>query len=149
MSKLDDVLQKDLVDAMKAKDMDCLTVLRMLKTMLTNTKIQKQREQLEESEVLEVIQKQAKQRKESIESFEKAGRQDLAEKEKREYAILAKYLPEQLSDEQIRELAVNAIQTLGLKTKADLGRLMKELMPSIKGKADGKKVNEIIASLLS
>lgn len=148
MSQLDARIQEDLVQAMKQKDMDRLTVLRMLKTTLTNTKIQKKRETLEDAEILEVLQKQAKQRKESIESFEKAGRQDLAEKEKREYDILLKYLPEQLGDAEIRALAEKAIAATGASTKADMGRVMKELMPSVKGKADGKRVNEILARLL-
>ena len=145
---LDQKIQEDIVQAMKAKDMDTLSVLRMLKTMLTNTKMQKKRETLEDSEVMEVLQKQAKQRKESIESFEKAGRADLAEKEKREYEILKKFLPEQLDDAAIKALAEKAIQVTGAKGKADLGKVMKELMPSVKGKADGKRVNEILAALL-
>ena len=149
MSNLDQKIQEDLVQAMKNKDADRLTVLRMLKSTLTNTKIQKKRETLEDAEILEVLQKQAKQRKESIESFEKAGRAELADKEKREYDILLKYLPEQLSDAEIKALAEKAIKATGVSVKADMGKVMKELMPSVKGKADGKKVNEILSSLLS
>ncbi len=148
-NSLDVQIQQDLLQAMKNKDADRLTVLRMLKSTLTNTKIQKKRETLEDAEILEVLQKQAKQRKESIESFEKAGRAELADKEKREYEILLKYLPEQLSDADIRTLAEKAIKATGATVKADMGKVMKELMPAVKGKADGKKVNEILSSLLT
>ena len=142
-------LDQDLITAMKAKDADKLIVLRMVKTALTNYRIEKKRENLEENEVLDILQKQAKQRKESVESFEKAGRQDLAEKERKELAMLQAYMPKQLSDAEIKTLAEKAIAESGAKVKADLGKVMKVLMPWVKGKSDGKKVNEILMSLLA
>jgi len=145
---LEQILEKDLIAAMKAREAEKLGVLRMLKTALTNTKIQKKKETLEDAEVLEVIQKQAKQRQESMESFRQAGRQDLLAKEEAEFAILSQYLPAQMSDDEIRAAVQKAIETTGAKTKADMGRLMKELMPVVKGKADGKRVNEVVSSLL-
>lgn len=144
-----ETLEKDLIESMKAKDADKLGVLRMVKAAVTNYKIDKKKESLEDSEVSEIIQKQVKQRRESIESFEKAGRTDLAEKEKKELSILEKYLPKQLTDEEIKALALKAIQTSGAKTKAEIGKVMKELMPAVKGKADGKRVNEILGALLA
>ena len=146
---LEQTLEKDLVEAMKARNADKVLVLRMLKTALTNTKIQKKKESLEESEVLDVVQKQAKQRQESIDSFRKAGRQDLVDKEQKEFEILKAYLPAQMSDEEIKALIQKLMAAHGIQAKADMGRLMKELMPAVKGKADGKRVNEIAASLLS
>ena len=145
---LEQILEKDLIAAMKAREAEKLGVLRMLKTALTNTKIQKKKETLEDAEVLEVIQKQAKQRQESMESFRQAGRQDLLAKEEAEFAILSQYLPAQMSDDEIRAAVQKAIETTGAKTKADMGRLTKELMPVVKGKADGKRVNEVVSSLL-
>ncbi len=141
-------LEDDLIAAMKAKEADKLSVLRMVKAALTNYKIDKKKENLEDREVLEVLQKQAKQRKESLESFEKAGRAELAEKEKKELAILQAYMPKELSDEEIKALAQKAIQESGAASKADMGKVMKALMPSVKGKADGKRVNEILSRLL-
>lgn len=142
-------LDQDLIGAMKAKDADKLMVLRMVKTALTNYKIEKKREILEESEILDVLQKQAKQRRESLESFEKAGRQELADKERKELTILQTYMPKELSDDEIRSLAQKAITESGAKVKADIGKVMKVLMPWVKGKSDGKKVNEILGSLLT
>lgn len=142
-------LDQDLIAAMKAKDADKLTVLRMVKTALTNYRIEKKRETLEESEILDILQKQTKQRKESLESFEKAGRQDLAEKERKELTILQAYMPKQLSDDEIKAFAQKAIAESGAAVKADIGKVMKVLMPHVKGKADGKKVNEILGSLLA
>ncbi|HTL48500.1 MAG TPA: GatB/YqeY domain-containing protein [Verrucomicrobiae bacterium] len=146
---LETTIEQDLISAMKAKDADKLMVLRMLKTAIMNSKIQKKKEDLDENEILEVIQKQAKQRQESMDSYKSAGRQDLFAKEEKEYAILKTYLPAQLSDEEIKALVQKAMASTGAKTKADTGRLMKELMPAVKGKADGKRVNEIVSSLLS
>lgn len=141
-------LDQDLVSAMKAKDADKLIVLRAVKTALTNFKIDKKRENLEEGEILDILQKQAKQRKESIDSFEKAGRKDLADKERKELAVLQAYMPKELTDAEIKTLAEKAIAESGAKSKKDLGLVMKVLMPWVKGKADGKKVNEILGSLL-
>ena len=147
--KLEETLESDLQQAMKSKDADKVGVLRMVKAALINYKIDKKKESLGDEDMLEILQKQAKQRRESIESFEKAGRKDLADKEKKEVAILQVYLPKQLSEEEIKALAKDIITKTGAKTKADTGRVMKDLMPLVKGKADGKRVNEVLASLLS
>ena len=145
---LNQKLEEDLVTAMKARDAEKTGVLRMVKAALTNYKIDKKKENLEDSEVLEIFSKQAKQRKESLDSFEKAGRTELAEKEKKELVVLQAYLPKQLGDEEIKALAQKAIVVSGAKTKAELGKVMKELMPLVKGKTDGRRVNEIVLSLL-
>ena len=146
--KLEETIENDLQQAMKSRDADKFRVLRMVKAALINYKIDKKKEGLSDEDMLEILQKQAKQRRESIESFEKAGRKDLADKEKKEFGILQAYLPKQLSDEEIKALAQQFISKTGAKTKADAGRVMKELMPLVKGKADGKRVNEILAALL-
>lgn len=146
---LNEQIEKQLIIAMKEKDADKVSVLRMLKTSLTNVKIQKKRENLTDDEVLDIIRKQAKQRQESLESFAKAGRTDLAGKEKKELSILEGYLPKQLEDSEIRTLAQAVIQSLGVTSKSETGRVMKELMPQVKGKADGKRVSDVVGSLLS
>lgn len=141
-------LEDDLKTAMKAKNADKLMVLRAVKTALTNLKIQKKTEALNDSEVMDVLQKQAKQRKESMDSFEKAGRADLVAKEKIEFDILSEYLPEQLSEDAIKAIVQAAIAKTGASGKADIGKVMKEIMPEVKGKADGKLVNQVVQGLL-
>ena len=98
--------------------------------------------------MLGIITKQAKQRRESVESFEKAGRKDLADKEKAELAILESYLPKQLSDDELRAVVQKAIVWSDAKSPADMGKLMKVLMPAVQGKADGKRVQEVVKDLL-
>jgi uncharacterized protein len=146
--KLEETLESDIQQAMKAKDAEKLSVLRMVKAAVINYKIDKKKETLTDEDIIDILQKQAKQRRESFDSFEKAGRKDLAEKEKKELSILEIYLPKQLSDDEIRKIAQGVIAKSGAKTKADTGKVMKDLMPLVKGKADGKKVNEILGSLL-
>ena len=148
MPSLHEKIEQDLIAAMKAKETVKLSVLRMLKSALNNTAIEKKKDKLTDPEAIEVIQKQAKQRQESIESFEKAGRHELADQEKREREVLAVYMPAQLSDEELCAIAKEVIGKAGAKSKADTGRVMKDLMPLIKGKADGKRAQETLAQLL-
>ncbi len=146
---LEETLKNDLVSAMKAKDRDKLDVLRAIKAAITNTAIDKKKDNLDETEIVGILQKQAKQRHDSIESFEKAGRKELAEKEKKELEMITAYLPKQLSDEEISVFVKEAISASGAKSKADMGKVMKELMPKVKGKADGKRINQIVNMNLS
>ncbi|HPS37161.1 MAG TPA: GatB/YqeY domain-containing protein [Candidatus Omnitrophota bacterium] len=141
-------IEKDVVLAMKAKDGVKVSTLRMLKSALGNYLIQAKKDKAEDSEVLGLIAKQAKQRRESIESFEKAGRKDLVEKEKTELAVLESYLPKQLTDEELLVEVRKAIALNGAVSAADMGKLMKVLMPAIQGKADGRRVQTAVKSIL-
>ena len=141
-------IEKDVIVAMKAKDPVKVSTLRMLKSALGNYLIQVKKDKAEDSEVLGIITKQAKQRRESVESFEKAGRKDLADKEKAELAILESYLPKQLTDDELRAVVQKAIVWSDAKSPADMGKLMKVLMPAVQGKADGKRVQEVVKDLL-
>lgn len=141
-------LKKDMIQAMKSKDSLKLSTLRLVKAALTHYQIEKRKEKLEDPDCLEILQKQIKQRRDSIESYEKAGRTELANKEKEELAILSQYMPAQMSDDDIRAEIQKAMQATGASTKNDSGKLMKVLMPIVKGKADGKRVQEIVASFL-
>lgn len=141
-------IEKEYINAMKNRDMGRVGTLRLLKAAISNAKIQKAKEILEEAELIDILQKQAKQRKESIESYEKAARKDLADKEKTELEIINSYLPKQLSPEEIKAFAQKAIAQTGAKTKADIGKVMKVLMPEVKGKADGSLTNRILSELL-
>jgi len=141
-------IQEDLKRSMKAKDGNRVSVLRFLLSSIQNREIEK-RDALDDEEVLAEITTSAKRRKESMEAFGEGGRMDLVEKEAAELAILQEYLPEQLSPDEIRSVVQEVVEAVGAKTASDLGKVMKELMPRLRGKADGKLVNEIVQEALS
>lgn len=141
-------IDEEIKNAMKSKEMDKLSTLRMLKSAITNEAINKKKNNLEDSEIMDVIQKQVKQRKESIESFKTAGRTELAQKEERELTVLQSYLPKQLSEPEIKTIIQKAMESTGSKTKADMGKVMKVVTPETKGRADGKMVSELVQSML-
>ena len=140
-------LDADLKAAMKASDKLKLSAIRMLKAAIKNQQIEKGRE-LPDEEILSVISTLAKQRRESIEQFSKGGREDLAEQERRELAVLQAYMPEQLSSEELERMILQAIQESSAKDEMDIGKVMRILMPGIKGVADGKWVNNRVRELL-
>ena len=142
-------IETDLKNAMKERDEAKLSTLRMLKAAIKNKEIEKKVKSLSETDILEAIQKQVKQRKDSIADFEKANRQDLVKKETGEVSILEQYLPKPFSEAELKILIQKAVQTVGAKTKADIGKVMKEIMPQITGKADGKQVNQILSTMLN
>jgi uncharacterized protein len=137
LQKFDD----DLKTALKAGDVLRVSVLRMVKAGLKNRQIEKGGE-LSEEEVLSVLSSMAKQRKESIEQFSKGGREDLAEKERTELSIIQSYLPAQLSVEEIDAVIAEAIRESSAMGSKDVGKVMKLVMPRLKGGADGKTVNQ-------
>ena len=141
-------LDEDLKGAMKRSDPASLSALRMAKAAIKNLQIEKGRE-LSDEEIVGVLSTMAKQRRESIEQFSMGGREDLAERERRELAVLQSYMPEQLAADQIEQLIVQAIAESSARSEADMGRVMKLLMPKIKGVADGKWVNSRVKELLS
>lgn len=141
-------LKADMKEAMKAKDKVRLSTIRMINSLIKNAEIEK-RGELTDEEIIQLLMKYAKQRKESIEMYEKGGRQDLVEKEKAELAIVESYLPEQMSEEEIREIVKKAIEEVGAESVKDMGKVMKIVMPKVKGKADGSLVNKIVKELLS
>lgn len=144
-------LQEELKQSMLAKEELKKSVLRMLLSAITYFEIQKGGAGYEanDEDVLSVVDKQVKQRKDSIEQFEKAGRHDLADKEKQEMALLEKYLPEQMSEDDIRSLVKEAISQTGATSPQDMGKVMGALMPNTKGKADGSVVSRIVKEMLS
>lgn len=146
---LSEQIEKDVIIAMKAKDAARVSTLRMLKNALGNYLIQTKKDKVDDAEVLGLIAKQAKQRRESIDSFEKAGRKDLVDKEKAELSILEAYLPKQLTDEELKSAVQKAAAESGAKSPADIGKLMKVLMPAVQGKADGKRVQEAVKAILA
>lgn len=138
----------DLKTALKAGDKVTLSVLRMLKSSIKYQQIDRGRE-LSDEEVVSIITTLAKQRRESIEQFARGGRDDLAGQERAELSVLLSYMPEQLSHEQIEDLIASAIRDSSAKGEAELGKVMRILMPQIKGKADGKLVQNRVRELLN
>jgi len=141
-------IREDLKVALKAKDGTRVSVLRFLLAGIGNREIDK-REPLSEEEILSEITSSVKRRRESIQAFREGGRQDLVEKEEAQLAILSEYLPEQLPDEEVRQMAEESIRAVGAGSPGDIGKVMKELMPRVRGRADGRTVNEIVRELLS
>ncbi|MDB1552817.1 GatB/YqeY domain-containing protein [Latilactobacillus sakei] len=141
-------LSSDLKTAMKAKDKLRLTVIRSLKTALTNAKISAGQD-LSSDEELSVLSSQVKQRKDSLAEFEKGDRADLAEQTKAEIEIVQAYLPEQLDEAAVIVIVDEAMQATGAIGKADFGKVMQYVMPKVKGRADGAMVNQVVKSKLS
>lgn len=140
-------LNDDIKTAMKAKDKETLSVLRMLKSAIQNEQIKAGRD-LNGEEELTVLSREMKQRRDSLSEFEKAGRDDLADKVKIEITIVEKYMPKQLSEEEIRQIVQKAIDQTGASSPKEFGKVMGAVMPEVKGKADGNQVNAIVKELL-
>jgi uncharacterized protein len=141
-------LNQDMKQAMKDKDSLKLSTIRMLRSAIKNKEIDKRRA-LTDAEVEEVILSEVKKRNDSVAEYEKAGRQDLADKEKAEIEVLKAYLPEQLSEDEVRALVEEVIRETGASSKADMGKVMGVLMPKVKGRADGRLVNRLVTEALS
>lgn len=140
-------LDGDLKTALKGSDKLRVSVLRLIKAAAKYKQIEKGSE-LSDDEVLSVMTGMAKQRRESIDQFSKGGREDLAEQERLELSILQSYMPEQLSPEELERMILAAISESGATAEADMGKVMRVLMPRIKGVADGKWVNNRVRELL-
>jgi uncharacterized protein len=140
---LQERVDMDVKEAMRARDATRLGVLRMLKSALKYAAIAKSgaEAELKEAEVVQVIRKQAKQRQDSIESFEKGGRAELAEKEKEELAILNTYLPQPMSADELAKIVREIIAEVGATSKAQMGAVMKALQAKAAGRVDGKALS--------
>ncbi|WP_374724604.1 GatB/YqeY domain-containing protein [Calidifontibacillus erzurumensis] len=141
-------LTDDMKQAMKDKDKEKLSVIRMVKAALQNEVI-KLGHDLSEEEELTVLNRELKQRKDSLLEFENAGRSDLADKIKLEIEILMNYMPKQLTEEELEEIVKQTISEVNANSKADMGKVMGAIMPKVKGKADGSFVNRLVMKHLS
>jgi uncharacterized protein len=142
-------LNKDIADAMRAKDQDKLGPLRMLKTALTLRRVDRGKD-LDDVEARQVVSTLVKQRKDSVEQFTNAGRQDLADKEQAEIVILETYLPPPVSREELERAVDDAVRATGASSPKDMGGVMKAVMAGLAGRnADGKLVNELVRARLS
>ena len=148
MKKIIDSIKEDLKDSIKKQDNVKKSVYRFILSAIHNEEIKLGKE-LGEDEVLKLLIKQAQQRKDSIEAFEKANRDDLVQKESQELEIISQFLPEQVSEEKIKELAAKAISDTNAQSVKDLGKVMPLLMKQLGGKAEGKIVTKIVMELLN
>ncbi len=147
ISKLDQ-LNQDMIAAMKRKDKETLSTVRMLKSALQTEQINKG-EELSEEEELTLLAREKKQRMESYNEFKAAGRDDLVLKLEKELAIVDQYLPEQLSEEDVRTIVQETVAQTQASSMKDMGKVMGALMPKVKGKADGSLVSSIVKEELN
>jgi len=144
---LSEQIMSDMKEAMKARDKVRLNTVRMIKSALMNEKI-KAGHDLTAEEELTVLSREKKQREESIDEFTKANRKDLADETKQELAIVESYLPKQMTEEELNQAVSSAIAEVNAQGKSDFGKVMKVLMPKIKGKADGKAASNAVRKQL-
>ena len=149
--KIQERIDSDLKESMRAKNASKVGVLRMLKSALTYAAIAKSgsEAELSDAEAAQVIRKQAKQRQDSIESFEKGGRAELAAKEKEELSILNAYLPQAMSADELAALIRETIAEVGATSKAQMGTVMKALQTRVAGRADGKTLSQEVQKQLN
>lgn len=144
---LKEKLMEDLKESMKSKEKVRKNVVTMVRAAIKQREVD-ERIELDDTDIIDIIAKQIKQKKDSIDGFEKGNRQDLIDLTNEEIKILLDYLPPQLSEEELDFIVKKAIEETGAQTKKDLGKLMALIMPQVKGKADGKLVNQIVAKYL-
>ncbi|WP_311564508.1 GatB/YqeY domain-containing protein [Peptoniphilus duerdenii] len=141
-------LMQDLKAAMKSHDKIKKDTITMVRAAIKQIEVDK-RVDLSDEEVIDIISKQYKERVSSIDEFKRGGRDDLVAQTEEEIKIILEYLPKQLTDEELEDIIKEAIEKLSITDKKQIGELMKEVMPKVKGKADGKKVNSIASKYLN
>lgn len=144
-----DTLQKQIIEAMKAKDEIKVMTLRMLSAAITNAEIEKKREALTKEEEMAVVKREAKKRKDAIEAYKKAGAMKRAKKEEKELSILSKFLPEEMSDETLKKIVEETVGEMDTPSMADMGKIMGVVMNKVKGQADGNRVSALVKQKLS
>jgi uncharacterized protein YqeY len=147
MGQLTEKIRTDLTSAMKAQEKDRLSTIRMLQSAIKNEQINLGHE-LSDEEAMSVIRKSVKQRQDSVEQYTKGNRPELAAKEQAEIDLLRTYLPPELSDEELESGIREIIASIGAQSKKDMGKVMKEATARFKGRADGKKIQEIVGRFL-
>jgi hypothetical protein len=148
---LKEQIGEDIKAAMKAKDKICLETVRSIKKAIIEKEVElraKGKDSLTPEDEINLLVQQAKQRRDSIAQYLKAGREDLAEQEKAELAVIETYLPEQMSDEELDKVITDIIAKVGATSAKDLGKVMGSAMKELKGKADGKKIQELVKAKL-
>lgn len=144
---LKDEIFEDLKKAMKARDEVRVRTLRMVVAAIKNKLVDKK--DLGDDDVIEILTKEAKLRKDSIEEYTKAKRDDLAHSENAELEIIKEYLPEKMSEDELRTIIIEAIEEQNVNSPSGVGMIMKTVMPKVRGRADGKQVNKMVRDILS
>ncbi|ENI8450084.1 GatB/YqeY domain-containing protein [Listeria monocytogenes] len=144
-----DKLNEDMKQAMRDKEKEKLSVIRMLKAALQNEAIHQGVKDLTPDDEVTVISRELKQRRDSLAEFDKAGRSDLSDKVRSEIVIVEDYAPKQLTPEELENIVKATIEEVGVSSKADFGKVMSAIMPKVKGKADGGAVNQFVKKYLS
>lgn len=144
---LNERITADFKDAMKNKDAMKKSVITLIRAAIKQKEVD-ERLTLSEDDILDIIAKQQKQRKDALAEFEKAGRTDLIEQTNQEIEILASYLPQQLTDEELETIVGDAIQAVNAQSMKDMGKIMGKVNETAKGRADGKRINEMVKKLL-
>jgi len=142
-------IDQDLVKALKSGDRLAADTLRGLKSDIKYFQLEKRVDELSDEDIIGVISSAAKRRRDSIEQFKAGGRQDLVDKESRELEIVQQYLPQQLSEDDVEKIVKEAVEETGAQSPSDMGKVMKVVMPKVKGRADGKLVQKIVTRSLS
>ena len=144
---LTQTIQQEMTAAMRAGDAGRRDALRLLIAAFQNARIAAGHE-LDDDEAIRVLQREAKQRRESIVEYERAARDDLVQREQEELAVIETYLPQALTEAEIEELARAVVAEVGASSPSDLGRVLRPLMARVAGRADGRRVNELVRGLL-
>lgn len=145
---LKEKLMDDLKEAMKNKEQVKKSVVTLIRSAIKQKEVD-ERIELSDDDILTVISKQVKQRKDALEDFKKGGREDLIAQTQEEIAILSSYLPPQLSDEELESIIKEVIEKVGASSMKDMGKIMGMANPIVKGRADGKRMNEIVKKILA
>ena len=146
---LEKKITNDYIQAMKSKEAAKASALSFLRAQIKNVMIDKRVEKVADEDVIAVIKKQVKQRQDSIEQFKQGGRADLVAKETAELALLQSYIPAEISNEQLTAIVQETIKSSQATSIKDMGKVMKDIMPKVAGKADNKRVSDMIKELLS
>ncbi len=147
MSLIEDI-DSEIKKALKEKEKIRLSTLRLLKASIKNAEIEKM-DTLDETEITDIVSREVKRRKEAIVEYEKGNRPELAEKESQELEVLSEFMPEQLSEKELEGIIKEAIESTQATDTKDLGKVMSQVMPAIKGRAEGKVVNQMVREALS
>ena len=145
---LQDKLVGEIKSAMLARDADRLSALRMLKSAAGYLQIERKTDKISDGDFVSLVQKEVKKRRDSVEQFEKGGRQELADKEKKEITVLESFLPKPLSPDELEQLVKATIQEVGATSKKDMGAVMKAAQAKAAGRADGKTLSALVGRLL-
>ena len=148
MSSIRETLQNDWKNALKQKDKFKANVISMVKASILLVE-KSGAEDVNDDKVIEILAKEVKQRRDSLVEFEKGNRQDLVEQTEAEIEILLQYLPQQLTEEEIRKIVIESAEKLGTSSIKDMGKLMSDVKPKVQGRADGKVVSQIVKNYLN